>query len=82
MRGIAGAGCGFGAIAVGLATGAVAQPVGTPPATALEEIVVTAQRREQRPQVPLTVSAITGDTAERSGSRTPIRPSRPLEGWN
>lgn len=50
--------------------GALAQEVGTQPApeTGIEDIVVTAQRREERLQdVPIAVTAVTGDSLARSG---------------
>ena len=50
----------------------VAAQTGTPaPATADNDIVVTAQKRRERIQdVPLAISAITSETIERSGSRS------------
>ena len=50
--------------------GALAQEVGTQPVpeTGIEDIVVTAQRREERLQdVPIAVTAVTGDSLARSG---------------
>lgn len=51
-------------------TVAVAQEDAAPAAGQLEEIVVTAQKREQRLQdVPLSVSAISGEEMDREGAR-------------
>lgn len=49
--------------------GALAQDASTPtPGTGIEDIVVTAQRREERLQdVPIAVTAVTGDSLARSG---------------
>ncbi len=48
--------------------GALAQDAGTQPETGVEDIVVTAQRREERLQdVPISVTAVTGDSLARSG---------------
>lgn len=59
------------AIAAGLAQPALAQDASTAPqeATALEEIVVTAQRREQGLQeVPIAVTAFSAETLERTNA--------------
>src|SRR6516165_3466685 len=62
-------GCAAGALAFGATVPpAVAQPADQPAATApngLEEIVVTARRREEKLQsVPISVQAFSGDTLQ------------------
>ena len=62
----------FGCAAALCAPGALAQTVSTEPATASTDpgdIVVTAQRREQRSQdVPVSIAVLSGDTIRRMGA--------------
>jgi outer membrane receptor protein involved in Fe transport len=53
-----------GAVAFGMATTAAAQPPSDPP-EAIEEVIVTAQKRAQPSfEVPLSIAVVTGDTLE------------------